>query len=135
MQKGGTTPLREFVRYAQQPTQHGLVMMDTPGNDVTAMSAQVAGGAQIMVFTTGRGTPTGTPIVPVIKVSTNSDIYQRMRDNMDLDAGTIITEGETLESVGRRIYEEVLAVANGRLTRSEILGHREFAICPIGPVF
>jgi altronate dehydratase large subunit len=110
-------------------------MMDTPGNDVTAMSAQVAGGAQVMVFTTGRGTPTGTPVTPCIKVSTNSAIYQRMRDNIDLDAGTIITEGESLDSVGRRIYDEVAAVANGKLTRAEILGHREFAICRIGLTF
>lgn len=135
MMKGGTTPLQEFVRYAQPLSKHGLVMMDTPGNDVTAMSAQVAGGAQIMVFTTGRGTPTGTPIVPVIKVATNSDIFHRMRDNMDLDAGTVIGEGETLASVGRRIYDEILAVANGKLTRAEILGHREFAICQIGLTF
>jgi altronate dehydratase large subunit len=135
MMKGGSTPLVEFVRYAQPPTRHGLVMMDTPGNDVTAMSAQVAGGAQVMVFTTGRGTPTGTPVTPCIKVSTNSAIYQRMRDNIDLDAGTIITEGESLDSVGRRIYDEVAAVANGKLTRAEILGHREFAICRIGLTF
>jgi altronate dehydratase large subunit len=123
------------VGYAQPVQTHGLVMMDTPGNDVTAMSAQVAGGAQVMVFTTGRGTPTGTPIVPVIKVATNSGIFQRMRDNFDLDAGTIISAGESLPSVGRRIYEEVLAVAGGRLTRAEILGHREFAICQIGLTF
>jgi altronate dehydratase large subunit len=135
MMKGGTTPLREFVRYAQQPSQHGLVMMDTPGNDVTAMSAQVAGGAQVMVFTTGRGTPTGTPVVPVIKVATNSAIFERMRDNMDLDAGTIIGAGESLASVGRRIYDEVLCVADGKLTRAEVLGHREFAICRIGLTF
>ncbi len=135
MTKGGTTPLVEFVGYAQPPTRHGLVMMDTPGNDVTAMSAQVAGGAQVVVFTTGRGTPTGTPIVPVIKVSTNSAIFQRMSDNMDLDAGTVIGVGEPLQSVGRRIYDEILAVADGKLTRSEILGHREFAICRIGLTF
>ena len=133
--KGGSTPLQEFVGYAQPPSKHGLVMMDTPGNDVTAMSAQIAGGAQVMVFTTGRGTPAGTPIVPVIKVSTNSDIYRRMADNIDLDAGTIISQGESLASVGQRIYDEVLAVANGKLTRAEILGHREFAICRIGLTF
>jgi len=135
MMKGGSTPLQEFVGYAQGPTRRGLVMMDTPGNDVTSMSAQVAGGAQVLVFTTGRGTPTGTPIVPVIKVATNSAIFQRMRDNFDLDAGTVIGEGETLASVGRRIYDEVLAVANGKQTRAEALGHREFAIARIGLTF
>jgi altronate dehydratase large subunit len=135
MMKGGTTPLREFVRYAQPPTQHGLVMMDTPGNDVTSMSAQIAGGCQVLVFSTGRGSPTGTPIAPVIKISTNSGIFKRMRDNIDMDAGTIISEGESLPSVGRRIYDEILAVANGKQTRAEILGHREFAICRIALTF
>ena len=84
-----------------------------------------------MVFTTGRGTPTGTPVVPVIKVATNSAIFERMRDNMDLDAGTVLSAGESLASVGRRIYDEVLTVANGKLTRAEMLGHREFAILAV----
>lgn len=135
LMKGGSTPLREFVAYAQPPTKHGLVMMDTPGNDVASMSAQVAGGAQVIVFTTGRGTPTGAPLVPVIKVATNSAIFARMRDNFDLDAGAIIGAGESLASVGQRIYDEVVAVANGKLTRAEVLGHREFAISRLALTF
>jgi len=133
--KGGTTPLQEFVGYAQPPTKHGLVVMDTPGNDITSLAGEAAGGAQIIVFTTGRGSPAGFAICPVIKVATNSEMFRRMAENMDIDAGTIISAGESLPSVGQRIFDEILAVANGKLTRSEILGHREFAIYRIGLTF
>ncbi len=131
--KGGSTPVREVLPYAHRPTQHGLVIMDTPGNDVESVTAMVAGGAQVVVFTTGRGSPTGCPIAPVIKVATNSAMYRRLKDDMDVDAGAVISAGESLASAGGRIWDEILAAANGKLTAAEAWGHKEFAISAIGP--
>jgi altronate dehydratase large subunit len=131
--KGGSTPIREFLRYAYRPTQRGLVIMDTPGNDPESVTAMAAGGAQVVVFTTGRGSPTGCPIAPVVKVASNSAMYHRLRDDMDLDAGTMISAGESLVSVGQRIFDEIVAVASGKQTAAEMWGHKEFAINVIGP--
>ena len=131
--KGGRTPIREFVGYAFRPSVRGLVVMDTPGSDPESVSAMVAGGAQIVVFTTGRGSPVGCPIAPVIKVCSNSPTYRRLAEDMDLDAGTIVEAGETLADVGRRIFGEIAAVASGKETAAEAWGHREFAIETIGP--
>jgi altronate dehydratase large subunit len=126
--KGGTRPITQVVEYAVRPATRGLVIMDTPGNDIEQMVGMVAAGSQVAVFTTGRGTPTGSPIIPVIKVATNSHIATRMQDNIDLNAGLILEGSETLESMGRRIYGAILAVAQGELTKAESLGHREFSI-------
>ncbi|TMI85506.1 MAG: altronate dehydratase [Bacillati bacterium ANGP1] len=126
--KGGTRTIRQVVEYAVRPAAPGLVIMDTPGHDIEQMVGMVAGGAQVAVFTTGRGTPTGSPIVPVIKVATNSHTASRMQDNIDLNAGLILEGTETIESMGRRIYEAILAVAQGETTKAERLGHREFSI-------
>ena len=131
--KGGSTPIREFLRYAYRPTQRGLVIMDTPGNDPESVTAMAAGGAQVVVFTTGRGSPTGCPIAPVVKVASNSAMYHRLRDDMDLDAGTMISAGESLVSVGQRIFDEIVAAASGKQTAAETWGHKEFAINVIGP--
>lgn len=130
--KGGTTPVQEFVRYAHRPTKRGLIIMDTAGNDLESVTGMVAGGAQVVVFTTGRGSPTGCPIAPVIKVATNTPMYQRLRDDMDINAGTVL-EGEPLAEVGLRIFREIVDVANGKETAAETWGHREFAIEVIGP--
>jgi altronate dehydratase large subunit len=126
--KGGTRTIRQVVEYAVHPATRGLVIMDTPGNDIEQMVGMVAGGCQVAAFTTGRGTPTGSAIVPVIKIATNSHTATRMQDNIDLDAGSILEGAETLQTMGRRIYETVLAVAQGQPTKAERLGHREFAI-------
>jgi len=126
--KGGSRTVGEVVEFAVRPSTHGLVIMDTPGNDIEQMVGMVAAGCQVAVFTTGRGTPTGSAIAPVIKVATNSHTAGRMRDNIDLNAGLILEGTETLQSMGRRIYEAILAVAQGELTKAERLGHREFAI-------
>lgn len=131
--KGGSTIIQEAIPYAYRPTRRGLVVMDTPGNDPESVTAMVAGGAQIVVFTTGRGSPAGCPIAPVIKVATNSAMYRRLADDMDLDAGTIVEAGEPLGSVGCRIFEEIVAVANGKQTAAEVWGAKEFAINVIGP--
>jgi len=131
--KGGSTPLREVVEYAERPSERGLVVMDTPGQDIEQLTGMVAGGAQIVVFTTGRGTPTGSPIAPVIKVATNTPLFERMRENMDVDAGTVLSGTRTLENVGDEIFAWIVAAANGREPAAEALGFRDFAITRIGP--
>ena len=128
IKKGGSTPLREVVRYADRPKERGFVFMDTPGYDVDSVCGMTAGGAQLVVFTTGRGSPTGSPIVPVIKVGTNTPLFQRMPQHIDVDAGVIIEGKGTLESVGQEIFEKILAVANGETAAAEVYGHKEFSI-------
>jgi altronate dehydratase large subunit len=107
--------------------------MDGPAHDVISDTGMIAAGAQMIVFTTGRGSPLGAPIAPVIKVSSNSTIYNRMRDNIDINAGVILDAGESIKDVGKLIFREILEVASGKLTKSEIHGHAEFAIHTIGP--
>lgn len=133
--KSGTTPLKELINYAEPPSQKGLVWMDTPGHDIEQLTGMVAGGAQVVLFTSGRGTPTGSPIAPVIKISTNTAMFENMSDNMDLNAGTIIEGEETIGEVGQRIFEEIKEVSSGKLTKSEILKQHDFGIWRIGPTF
>ncbi|WP_240417812.1 UxaA family hydrolase [Paenibacillus periandrae] len=133
--KAGTRPLQELINYAEHPTKKGLVWMDTPGQDIEQLTGMVAGGAQVILFTSGRGTPTGSPIAPVIKIATNSRMFETMADNMDMNAGTIIEGKETVQEVGRRIYDEVLMVSDGKWTKSEILKQYDFGINRIGPTF
>ncbi|UOF92825.1 UxaA family hydrolase [Fodinisporobacter ferrooxydans] len=133
--KAGSRPLQELIDYGQVPTKKGLVSMDTPGHDIEQLTGMVAGGAQVVLFTSGRGTPTGSPIAPVIKIATNSGMFERMRDNMDLNAGTIIEGVETIDSVGKRIFAEIGSVASGKLTKAEILKQHDFGLWRIGPTF
>jgi altronate dehydratase large subunit len=127
--KGGErAPLEEVVAYAAPITKKGLTVMDTPGLDVEAVTGMVGGGAQVVVFTTGLGTPTGNPIAPVIKITGNAKTARQMADNIDLDVSGVINDTETLERAADRLFEEVLAVASGKSTTAETLGHREFAI-------
>lgn len=133
--KGGTSPLVEVVDYACRPTRRGLVMMDTPGNDMEAVTGLVAGGAQVIAFTTGCGTPTGSALAPVIKICGNPVTSRRMRANIDVDVSGVISSGESLEEAGERLFEEVVAVLNGKLTKAEVLGHRELAISRIHQSF
>lgn len=131
--KGGTTPVRGIVDYAEQlPVSGGLVLMDTPGYDVESVVGKVAGGAQVIAFTTGRGSTTGNPIAPVIKVTGNPKTADRLANNMDVDASTVI-EGESIGSVGERIYETVLSVASGEQTAAEVRRLEEFAINELQP--
>ena len=130
--KGGTTALEEVIKYAFPPTKKGLVLMDTPGHDVDQITGMMAGGAQLAVFTTGRGTPTGSPIAPVIKISGNAETCRKMKDNIDLDVSQIIKGKETVKEAGKRVFEEVIAVASGKLAKAEKLGQRDFCIFKIG---
>jgi altronate dehydratase large subunit len=130
--KGGTSPVREVLAYGRPTTEKGVVIMDTAGNDPESVTGMVAGGAQIVLFTTGRGSPTGCPIAPTIKIASNTPTFDALRDDMDVDAGTLL-DGETLEEVGSRIAEEMAAVACGRLTAAERGGHGVFAIERLGP--
>lgn len=130
--KGGTTPIQEVIEYAERPSKHGLVIMDTPGHDIEQITGMVAGGAQVVIFTTGRGTPTGSPIAPCIKVATNTATYLNMEDNLDFNSGPIVDGLQTVEENGNALFETMIAVLNGELTKSELLGHREFGIYRIG---
>lgn len=131
--KGGSSPVVEFLPYAARPARRGLVVMDTPGNDPESVTGMVAGGAQLVVFTTGRGSPAGCPVAPVIKVATNTALAGSMADDMDLDAGTVISRSESLADAGSRILTEIVEVASGKLTAAERWDNAEFAINMIGP--
>lgn len=128
LQKGGSTPLNEIVKIAERPRRSGLVLMDTSGDDVEQATAFAAGGAQIVCFTTGRGTPTGSPVMPVIKISSNSQVAEWLAEHIDLDAGPVATGEATLQEIGEAIHELTIAVADGRQTAAEVGRHREFGI-------
>ncbi len=132
--KAGTSPLMDVVDYAERVTSPGFVFMNTPGYDPVSLTGLAAGGANVIAFTTGRGSAIGFPNVPVIKIASNSHTYRRMRDNMDVNAGRIADGESSIEEVGREIFELLLEVASGRRTASERLGHKEFAPWRIGPV-
>jgi len=133
--KGGTTELKEVLDYAEKPSRKGLVVMNTPGNDIESLSGMAAGGAQIMLFTTGRGTPAGSIVSPTIKIATNSRIFNRMNDNIDLNAGEIIDQGLSKEEFGQQIFNEILQVCHGKITKAEKLKQFDFAINRIGPTY
>jgi altronate hydrolase len=132
--KGGSTALVDVVHYAEPVRAQGLVVMDTPGYDPVSMTGIVAGGANVLVFTTGRGSVFGCKPAPSIKVATNTPMFEHMIEDMDVNAGVIL-EGTPVEEVGRQIFEEILAVASGKKTRSEVngVGEEEFAPWSIGP--
>lgn len=130
--KGGHTPVMEVYDYGKQvDSKKGLVIMDTPGNDPSSVAGMVAGGCQIAVFSTGRGTPTGNPICPVIKITANKITYNNMIDNIDIDASPIIYGTKTLDQMGDEILKEVQEVSNGKLTKAESLGYTEMAIARV----
>lgn len=131
--KAGTKPLVDVIDYAMPVSKKGLVWMDTPGQDIVQITGMVAGGCHLVVFTTGRGTCCGSPIAPTIKVATNTALFEKMADNIDINAGTVITGEEIVGEVGRRIFDEILNVASGKLVKAEILGFNDFAIQRIGP--
>lgn len=135
MAKAGSTALVDVIDYAEQADKPGLLFMDTPGYDPPCTTGLVAGGANVLVFTTGRGSVLGLKPTPCVKVATNTPMYERMSDDMDLNTGTVL-EGESVEEAGRRIFDLVLEVASGFQTRSERqgVGEEEFDPWTIGPV-
>jgi altronate dehydratase large subunit len=124
--KAGSAPFTGVLDYAHVPTEAGLYFMDTPGHDIEQLTGFAAADVNITVFTTGRGTPTGSAVIPTIKVATNTEMATALPDLIDLNAGTIADGTETLTEVGGRIFQEIIEVANGKLTAAEIGGHREF---------
>lgn len=125
--KGGTSPVMDVVDYPELANKPGLNLLCTPGNDVESTTAEVAAGANIVLFTTGLGTPTGNPIAPVIKISTNTKTYKKMPDIIDINCGTIIEGQETIEEAAHRLLDYVLAVASGELVPKAVqLGQDDF---------
>ena len=134
--KGGTSPLNGVYKYAEPVTAPGFTFMDSPGYDPASVTGQIAGGCNMVVFTTGRGSAFGSKPAPTIKVATNSEMYNRMTEDMDINAGAMLSEGVSLEAKGREIYEKILAVASGEMSKSEAqgLGDYEFVPWQIGAV-
>ena len=132
--KAGSSPIRQVLDYGDRPSLNGLAVMDTPGYDVEAMAGMAAAGAQAILFTTGRGTPVGFPAVPVIKISSTTELFEAMADDIDLDAGTILA-GKSAAEVGEEILELLLRVAGGEKVKAEINGQAVFAFAQEGPAF
>src|SRR5205085_5428737 len=132
--KGGSTAMTDVVHYAEPIRTKGFVVIETPGYGPVSMTGLVAGGCNVMGFTTGRGSVYGCKPSPSIKVATNTPLYEHMTDDMDVNAGVIL-DGTPVEVVGRQIFEEILAVASGKKTKSERngVGEEEFAPWSIGP--
>lgn len=135
--KGGQSPLAAVYKYAEKITAPGFCFMDTPGYDPVSMTGLVAGGCNVAVFTTGRGSVYGCKPAPCIKVATNTPLYNWMEEDMDINAGTILDGTETVGKVGMRIFEKIIAVAGGEKTKSELagIGDEEFAPWTLGPTF
>ena len=129
--KAGTSPLQDVLPFAEEIPGNGYYFMDSPGNDIECVSGMAAAGVHMVCFTTGRGTPTGNPIIPVIKITGNEITARNMEDNMDVDTSPVMKGKETLEDAGNRILETVIKTAQGELTKAEILGHQEFSISRI----
>ena len=128
--KAGTSPLVEVIEYARPITKHGLVFMDSPGLDPCSVTGQVASGATMIAFTTGRGSAYGCKPSPSIKLATNSEIYKKMPDDMDIDCGTIATGGSTVEEKGEEILDYMIEVASGKKSKSEELGYGDMEFVP-----
>lgn len=125
--KGGTSPVTDVLDYPEKITKPGLTLLCTPGSDVESTTAEVGSGATVVLFTTGLGTPTGNPIAPVIKLSTNTVLYNKMTDIIDINTGSIIEGTETIEEAGERILEFVIKVASGEIkAKADASGHDDF---------
>jgi altronate hydrolase/galactarate dehydratase len=134
--KAGSAPLTEFYKFAEPIDKKGLVFMDSPGFDPCSVTGQVASGANLIVFTTGRGSVSGYKPTPCIKLATNSEMYARLSEDMDINCGDIVSDGVSLEAKGEEIFETFIRVASGEQTKSEELGFggAEFVPWQIGAV-
>jgi altronate hydrolase len=128
--KGGTTPLRGVYKYAEPITESGFVFMDSPGYDPASVTGQIASGCNLVCFTTGRGSAFGSKPAPCIKVATNSPMYKNLHEDMDIDAGRILSDGISIETLGREIYSMFLSVASGHPSKSEAQGLGDFEFVP-----
>jgi altronate hydrolase len=134
--KGGTTPLVDVYKYAEPVVAKGFTFMDTPGYDPASVTGMIAGGCNLVVFTTGRGSAFGSKPAPTMKVATNTEMFDRLRPDMDVNAGRILSDGASIEEVGREIYDMWLRMASGECSRSEAqgLGDHEFVPWQVGAV-
>ncbi len=128
IRKGGTRPIVEVLEQAERPTKTGALVMDTAGYDISSVTSMVAGGCNAVIFTTGRGTPTGNAIVPVIKVTANESTYKKMEDNMDIDLSSIIRGEKNFQECGEEMLGFVGDVCNGKLTKAEAYGFSDIAV-------
>ncbi|MHC6181295.1 UxaA family hydrolase [Clostridium sp. JNZ X4-2] len=126
--KGGHRPIVEVTDYGVGPSKKGLVIMDTPGYDIASVTGLIAGGAQMVVFTTGRGTPTGNALAPVLKMTANKITLQKMKENIDFDASPVIAGTKSIEEMGEELLREIIAVANGKVVKAEAFGFNDIAI-------
>lgn len=126
--KGGTTTINEVLKYGEVPSEKGLLVMDTPGYDIESVTGMSAAGAQLCVFTTGRGTPIGNPIMPMLKITGNKITYQKMDDNIDLDLSGIVDGKMSIEEGGQMIFDKLIDICNGEQTKAESFGFNEVAI-------
>ena len=126
--KGGTRPIVEVLEQAERPTKQGAIVMDTAGYDISSVTSMVAAGCNAVIFTTGRGTPTGNAIAPVLKVTANEHTYQWMEDNMDVDLSAIIRGEMTIPESGEMLLGEMEKILNGKLTKAEAYGFSDIAV-------
>lgn len=133
--KVGNAKVSEVVQYAQKPRKKGLIVMDTTGHDIPSITGMVAGGAQLVGFATGKGSTVGYALAPVIKITGNPNTYVNMRENIDINASTIITGEESIEEVGEKLFNEIVEVCNGKLSKAESFGFKDFAISTMAGAF
>jgi altronate dehydratase large subunit len=126
--KAGTHPIAQIVGYGEVPREKGVIIMDTPGYDISSVTGKVAGGAHMVLFTTGKGTPTGSPVAPVIKISSNNRTFRHLNEDIDMSAGDVMEGTKTLKEVGREIFQRVIDTAGGMAAKAEYFNIQEFAI-------
>lgn len=132
--KAGTRPIVEVIEYGAERTKHGVVIMDTPGYDIASVTGKVAGGAHMVLFTTGKGTPSGSCIAPVLKISSNNRVFESMHDDIDISAGDVLEGTKTLKEVGDELVDLIMRVADGEQAKAEYYNIQEFAIPNISVV-
>ena len=128
IRKGGTRPIVEVLEQAERPTKRGAIVMDTAGYDISSVTSMVAAGCQAVIFTTGRGTPTGNAIVPVLKVTANRRTFEKMEDNMDIDLSPIVSGEKTYQEMGREMVGTIRDICNGKMTKAEAFGFSDIAV-------